>query len=91
MTTRNTVRMNSLPRFMAMRAPRKPPVRLARAMQPPRIHRTSPCTPNTRIEARLVVRLAILAATVPWRNPKPRNATIAMTKKDPVPGPRMPS
>ncbi len=68
-TTRNTFRIKALPRRMRGTGPKQPTDQVGRAHRQSQPHSTEPCSANTTIAARLVIRLAILALALASRKP----------------------
>ena len=74
-----------------MRTPISPPQTFAIARVKPIFQRISPLTPKTRMAPALVATLTTFAIAEADRNAKPMTATNKRIKKDPVPGPMIPS
>ena len=90
-TNRNIFLIRIEPPLMAHLAPRNPPETLPIAIVNPSSHMICEFKPKTRIAPKLVERLTILAVTDACRKAKPITATKISIKKEPVPGPKIPS
>ena len=74
-----------------MRTPISPPQTFAIARVSPIFQSISPFAPKTRMAPALVATLTTLAIAEADRNAKPMTATKVRIKKEPVPGPMIPS
>jgi len=72
-------------------APIKPPRIFPAAIVNPSAQMIWELKPKTKIAPRFVARLTSFAVTDASRNAKPRAATSASIRNDPVPGPKIPS
>jgi len=89
-TIKKTFRTKVEPPRIASFAPIIAPATLATARVKPICQRITPCNPKSIIAPKFVETFTTYAIADALKNAKP-SPTIARTKKEPVPGPKMPS